>query len=89
MVSDLPLKMHCSMLPLTPNPSPVAVLNSKASGEPPMQLASSAFLAAHYAIRAARKQFANNDEWFDLPIPATPMDIRQACCLSDANLKAL
>jgi len=86
MVADLPLKMHTSFLPLAPNPSPVAVLNSKASGEPPMQLASSAFLAAHAAIREARKAFANNDDWFDLPIPATPMDVRKACCLTDANL---
>ncbi|XP_010521612.1 PREDICTED: abscisic-aldehyde oxidase-like isoform X2 [Tarenaya hassleriana] len=62
------------------------VLSSKASGEPPLHLASSVHCAARSAIREARKQiFAWNkdgsDPGFELPVPATMPVVKELCGL--------
>src|SRR5205823_4072527 len=55
------------------------VLSSKATGEPPLVLATSAFFAIKHAILAARQEHAGDSGWFDLDAPATTERIRQAC----------
>jgi xanthine dehydrogenase/oxidase len=75
------------MLARTPNPSAVAVLGSKASGEPPMQLAASVFFALRGAVAAFRRDALGDAAWFDLPVPASPKAIRAALGrLDDAGL---
>ena len=87
MVSDVPLDLRVSMLARTPNPSAVAVLGSKASGEPPMQLAASVFFALRAAVAAFRRDALGDAAWFDLPVPASPKAIRAALGrLDDAGL---
>jgi len=54
------------------------VLSSKASGEPPLVLATSVLMAVRYAISAARKD-AGLDPVYQLDCPATPEDIARAC----------
>lgn len=87
LIADIPLSFNVSMLSDSPNPCSVAVLRSKASGEPPMQLAACIYLAVRNAVAAARQSFANNTDWFVLPVPVTPKVIRSACLLSDDNLE--
>lgn len=82
---DVPLKLKVSMLPRTPNPAPVAVLGSKASGEPPMQCAAAVYFALRAAIAAARAD-RGDEEWFDLAVPASPEVVRAACGPPDAAL---
>jgi len=54
------------------------VLSSKASGEPPLVLATSVFMAVRYAISSARRD-AGLDPVYQLDCPATPEDIARAC----------
>ena len=82
---DVPLELHVSMLANTPNPSPLAVLGSKASGEPPMQLAAAVYFAIRAAVAAFRSDVGETS-WFDLALPATPEAIRDACGCADAQL---
>jgi xanthine dehydrogenase/oxidase len=56
----------------------VAVEGSKASGEPPLVLAASAFFAVKHAILAARLA-RGETRWFHLPAPATVQRVYQAC----------
>ena len=86
LASDVPLLLDVSMLDKTPNPSVAAVLGSKASGEPPMQLAASVFFAVRDAIAAFRETNGDAD-WFDLDIPASPKAVRAA--LGDLDDAAL
>lgn len=59
-------------------PNIKAVHSSKAVGEPPLFLASSALFAIKDAIAAARRDSGHNG-WFVLDTPATPERIRMAC----------
>jgi xanthine dehydrogenase/oxidase len=80
-VHDIPISLDVSFLPHTPNPKSNATLRSKASGEPPMALASAAFLAVRHAIKAARED-AGSTSAFQLDAPLTPQAIQQACLVS-------
>lgn len=66
--------VHC----LQDAPHVRAVHSSKAVGEPPLFLASSALFAIKDAIAAARKE-SGHDGFFVLDSPATPERIRMAC----------
>ncbi|GJM96864.1 hypothetical protein PR202_ga13736 [Eleusine coracana subsp. coracana] len=63
------------------------VLSSKASGEPPLLLASSVHCAMREAIRAARKEFsvctgpANSVTTFQMDVPATMPVVKELCGL--------
>ncbi|CAL4919463.1 unnamed protein product [Urochloa decumbens] len=63
------------------------VLSSKASGEPPLLLASSVHCAMREAIRAARKEFsvctgpANSTVTFKMDVPATMPVVKELCGL--------
>ncbi|CAN6297514.1 unnamed protein product [Urochloa humidicola] len=63
------------------------VLSSKASGEPPLLLASSVHCAMREAIRAARKEFsvctgpANSTVTFQMDVPATMPVVKELCGL--------
>ncbi|ONM10084.1 aldehyde oxidase3 [Zea mays] len=63
------------------------VLSSKASGEPPLLLASSVHCAMREAIRAARKEFsictgpANSAVTFQMDVPATMPVVKELCGL--------
>lgn len=73
---DIPLEFNVSLLKGAPNPR--AVYSSKAVGEPPLFLASSAYFAIHEAIKAARADAGVPLE-FDMEAPATSARIRMAC----------
>lgn len=73
---DIPAEFNVSLLTGAPNPR--ACYSSKAVGEPPLFLASSAFFAIKEAISAARKE-ENLDPDFYMPSPATSARIRMAC----------
>ena len=55
------------------------VLSSKATGEPPLVLATTAFFAIKHAILAARIEHAGDATWFELDAPATAERIRMSC----------
>ncbi|CAM0876727.1 unnamed protein product [Alopecurus aequalis] len=58
------------------------VLSSKASGEPPLLLASSVHCAMREAIRAARTEFsAESPLTFQMDVPATMADVKELCGL--------
>ena len=57
------------------------ILSSKASGEPPLVLATSVLMAVRHAVAAAR-----GDAAFDLPAPATVDVIQGACAKSNDDL---
>jgi len=57
------------------------ILSSKASGEPPLVLATSVLCAVRHAVAAAR-----GDAAFDLPTPCTVDVIQGACAQSYADL---
>ncbi|XP_053612795.1 xanthine dehydrogenase [Plodia interpunctella] len=73
---DIPLEFNVSLLKGAPNMR--AVYSSKAVGEPPLFLASSAFFAIKEAIRAARAD-AGVPLDFHMDAPATSARIRMAC----------
>lgn len=73
---DIPQEFNVSLLKGASNPK--AVYSSKAVGEPPLFLASSAFFAIKEAIKAARKDAGASLE-FRLDSPATSARIRMAC----------
>ena len=83
--SDIPSEFNVSLLRGTSNPR--AVYSSKAVGEPPLFLASSAFFAIKNAIEVARIDAIKskgtspslNDKIFKLDAPATSERIRMAC----------
>ncbi|KAK0098372.1 hypothetical protein PV326_008961 [Microctonus aethiopoides] len=81
--SDIPKEFNVSLLKDAPNPR--AVFSSKAVGEPPLFLASSAFFAIKNAIYAARKDM-NITTSFRLDSPATAARIRMAC-IDDLTIK--
>jgi len=61
------------------------ILSSKASGEPPLILASSVGCAIRQAILAARKDAGKEDEWIELDTPFTVEKIQQACAVTDSE----
>uniref|UniRef100_A0A383W3H7 xanthine dehydrogenase n=1 Tax=Tetradesmus obliquus TaxID=3088 RepID=A0A383W3H7_TETOB len=74
--NDVPIDFRVKLLTNTPNPR--AVHSSKAVGEPPFHLGSSAFFALKDAVYAARDA-AGLSGWFQLDAPATPEKLRLAC----------
>lgn len=82
---DTPQQFNVSLLnPAIENPG--GVLGSKASAEPVMSLAASAYFAVKYALYAAREQNGIGSAFFNLPIPATVENIRAACRVPDDAL---
>uniref|UniRef100_A0A1B6CHR7 xanthine dehydrogenase n=1 Tax=Clastoptera arizonana TaxID=38151 RepID=A0A1B6CHR7_9HEMI len=73
---DIPAEFNVSLLKGAPNPR--AVYSSKAVGEPPLFLASSAFFAIRDAVIAARLD-AGKTEYIRFDAPATAARIRMAC----------
>ncbi|XP_030559376.1 xanthine dehydrogenase [Drosophila novamexicana] len=74
--ADIPGEFNVSLLTGAPNPR--AVYSSKAVGEPPLFIGSSAFFAIKEAIAAARLGQGLNPD-FNLEAPATSARIRMAC----------
>ena len=64
---------------LKDNANPAAVHSSRAIGEPPLFLGSTAFFAAKEAIRSARMDAGIADEHFSLDSPLTSERIRMSC----------
>ena len=83
---DVPIDFRVAYLGKTQHDG---VLSSKASGEPPLVLATSAFMALREAIGAARRESGVGDEFFTLHTPAMVDDVLAACCgASDAAMAA-
>jgi len=83
LAQDIPIKFNVTFIPNSKNPP--GVLSSKAVGEPPMALASSALLAVKSAIYSARMELANFEE-FDIVAPATICKVQQYCLPSPSQL---
>ncbi|XP_064601079.1 LOW QUALITY PROTEIN: xanthine dehydrogenase-like [Liolophura sinensis] len=73
---DIPVDFRIQLLKNAPNP--LGVLKSKAVGEPPLCLSSSALFALKHAIEAARKD-AGQDTPFVLNSPATVARLQENC----------
>eukprot|EP01122_Echinamoeba_exundans_P007756 TRINITY_DN2457_c0_g1_i1.p1 TRINITY_DN2457_c0_g1~~TRINITY_DN2457_c0_g1_i1.p1 ORF type:complete len:1579 (+),score=350.94 TRINITY_DN2457_c0_g1_i1:764-5500(+) len=88
---DIPLKWWTNIFPsekyrirLNQN----LIMSSKAMGEPPFVLSTSVYCALKEAIYAARLEnlpAPDNREWFLLPTPVTPQDVRRACAVDPSN----
>lgn len=74
--NDIPIDFRVHLMKDVPNP--VAIMRSKAVGEPPLFLGSSVFFAIKEAIYAARRQHGITG-YFQLDAPATCERIRMAC----------
>ncbi|XP_073816384.1 xanthine dehydrogenase-like [Musca autumnalis] len=74
--ADIPGEFNVTLLTGAPNPR--AVYSSKAVGEPPLFIGSSAFFAIKEAIAAAREANGFSGD-FQLQSPATAARIRMAC----------
>lgn len=74
--ADIPGEFNVSLLTGAPNPR--AVYSSKAVGEPPLFIGSSAFFAIKEAIAAAREDQGLSGD-FPLEAPSTSARIRIAC----------
>ena len=75
---DIPLELNVKFVK-SANPSPAAVLGSKASGEPAMALGAACALAVRDAIRAARAEVGTTSAQLDLVMPLTVERIQLAC----------
>lgn len=82
---DIPVKFSVNLLKNVPNAQ--GILGSKAVGEPPYAVASSVHFAVKHAVAAARVQ-AGHSGPFDLPVPASVMQVQQAC-MTDPSLYTL
>jgi len=71
---DVPVKFDVEFFPRAYDKG---IQSSKASGEPPLVLASSVFFAMKEAAYAGRKEFGKEGT-FQLDAPATPRDIALA-----------
>ncbi|KAF8659338.1 hypothetical protein HU200_058541 [Digitaria exilis] len=84
-VDTIPKQFNVEMINSAPDKK--RVLSSKASGEPPLLLASSVHCAMREAIRAARKEFsvctgpANSPITFQMDVPATMPVVKELCGL--------
>ena len=74
---DVPIDMRVSYLGNAKHEA--FVLSSKASGEPPLVLSTSAFMALRDCIASARKDNGLEEEFFQLNAPALVDDIASAC----------
>jgi xanthine dehydrogenase/oxidase len=74
--NDVPVDMRVTLLKDSANPR--AIHSSRAIGEPPFFLGSSAFTAAREAIASARAE-AGLEGHFTVDLPLTPERIRLAC----------
>nr|XP_022900114.1 xanthine dehydrogenase [Onthophagus taurus] len=74
---DIPAEFNVALLKGASNPR--AVYSSKAVGEPPLFLASSALFAAREAIKDARRDAGCSTIPFKLDAPATAAKLRMAC----------
>ena len=82
---DVPIDFRVAFLGKTQHRE--MVLSSKASGEPPLVLATSAFMALREAIAAARRENGIKSDFFTLHTPAMVDDVLAACCgASDAAM---
>ena len=61
------------------------ILSSKASGEPPLVLATSVLAALRHAVSSARAD-RGLDANFDLPVPCTVDVVQAACGVTDDEL---
>jgi xanthine dehydrogenase/oxidase len=87
---DLPLNWSTTIFPSDQYPVPLnphAPLSSKAMGEPPFILATSVYCAVKEAIYAARMENGLGDEWFMLPTPVTPQEVKQYAGAKFADFK--
>lgn len=83
---DVPQEFNVSLMnPAVPNPA--GVMGSKASAEPPMSLAASAYFAVKSAIYAARSELGQGKTFFPLPIPSTVEEIQKACGVATKDLR--
>lgn len=78
---DVPLKFDVEFFPRAFNEG--GIQSSKASGEPPLVLACSVFMAVKQAVRAGRLEFGKSGGHFRLDAPATPRDIALAIGATD------
>ncbi|KAL6636782.1 hypothetical protein ACP70R_024354 [Stipagrostis hirtigluma subsp. patula] len=84
-VDTIPKQFNVELINSAPDKK--RVLSSKASGEPPLLLASSVHCAMREAIRAARKEFsvctgpANSALTFQMDVPATMPVVKELCGL--------
>jgi len=69
---DVPLSFDVEFFPRAHEGG---ISSSKASGEPPLVLATSAFCALRCAVAAGREQFGKGKEFFRMDAPFTPRDI--------------
>ena len=76
---DIPEVLNVTLLSGHPNPSPAAVLSSKACAEPPMALACAIVLAAKECIYDARKSLHGLTDHIQLDLPLTVQRIQEAC----------
>lgn len=82
--ADVPVEFNVEFL--QNRPFAKGVLSSKASGEPPLVLATSVFVALKHAIAAARED-AGLQGAFQLNAPATVDVIKQACGVTAEHLE--
>ena len=78
-VADVPLALNVKFVGQVPNPSPAAVLGSKASGEPAMALGAACAFAVRDAMRAARADAGQREVVPDLEVPLTVERIWKGC----------
>jgi len=71
---DVPLELNVEFFP---RPFDEGIMSSKASGEPPLVLATSVFCALRQAVAAGRKEFGKTGH-FRMDAPSTPRDIALA-----------
>ncbi|KAI5301359.1 hypothetical protein KEM55_002266 [Ascosphaera atra] len=76
---DIPQEFNVSLLKDVEWNDLRTIQRSRGVGEPPLFLGSSVFFAIRDALKAARKQWGN-EEVLSLRSPATPERIRNSCC---------
>ncbi|ODN04993.1 Xanthine dehydrogenase [Orchesella cincta] len=77
--ADIPEDFRITMLKNAPNP--FGVLSSKATAEPPLNMAVSVMFAIRSAIDSARKD-AGNSDWYRMDAPVSREDIRRLALTS-------
>ncbi|XP_025084736.1 xanthine dehydrogenase-like [Pomacea canaliculata] len=75
---DLPIDFRIALLKNAPNP--LGVLRSKATGEPPLMMSSSAVFAIRQAVEAARAEIGQYS-YVPLSSPALVENVQTACLL--------
>ena len=85
---DVPLEFNVRFEANVPNPSPVSVLGSKASGEPPMALGAAVALAVRDAIRAARRDTRRGAHSAGAPHLELPLTVERIATLCNVDPSA-